>query len=335
MQSKYLQKKFYYKSGIDESEYSKEVYERKEKLDLYAKLTQNNCPQKLALEAIKISRATYYRWKKRYNGVGLAGLKNGSCRPNKTRKSECSERIKSLILKTRKCYPLWGKYKIAVILQREHHIKISASTVGRVLSCLVKRNVIFPVRFFYGHVKIKRKRIFNRHAKRWQYGMKSQKPGELIQVDHAVIQLTDSFWVRHFTAICPVTKLLVEQAYLQATSANAANFLEQMVASFPFPIESIQVDGGSEFMDQFENGCQKNNIKLYVLPPKSPEYNGNVERTNSTAKYEFYYLYDGKLSIKAIRKELNKFTIFYNSYRPHQALQYLTPLQYYQNREAP
>lgn len=335
MQSKYLQKKFYYKSGIDESEYSKEVFERKEKLDLYAKLTRSHCPQKLALEAIGVSRATYYRWQKRYNKIGLAGLKNESCRPNKIRKTSYSQDIRGLVLKIRKLYPLWGKYKIAVILEREYNVKMSASTVGRVLSYLVKRNVVYPVCFFYGHVKIKRKRIFNRHAKRWQYGMKAQKPGELIQVDHAVIQLTDSFCVRHFTAVCPVTKLLVEQAYLQATSANAANFLEQMIVSFPFPIESIQVDGGSEFMDQFENGCQKNNIKLYVLPPKSPEYNGTVERTNSTAKYEFYFLYNGKHSIKAIRKELERFTIFYNSYRPHQALQYLTPLQYCQNREAP
>ena len=32
-----------------------------------------------------------------------------------------------------------------------------------------------------------------------------------------------------------------------------------------------------EFMKHFENGCEENNIPLYVLPPRSPKYNGRVE----------------------------------------------------------
>ncbi len=45
----------------------------------------------------------------------------------------------------------------------------------------------------------------------------------------------------------------------------------------------IQVDGGSEFMGDFEDECAERKPPLKVLPPHSPELNGVVERTNRTA----------------------------------------------------
>ncbi|MGI9214863.1 MAG: hypothetical protein ACR2HS_04275 [Gammaproteobacteria bacterium] len=44
-----------------------------------------------------------------------------------------------------------------------------------------------------------------------------------------------------------------------------------MIDYFPFKISSIQVDGGSEFMKDFERLCQEKSIDLFVLPPKSPK----------------------------------------------------------------
>ena len=40
----------------------------------------------------------------------------------------------------------------------------------------------------------------------------------------------------------------------------------------------------------FENECANEQIPLYVLPPASPKYNGNVERFNRTCRTEFYSL---------------------------------------------
>ena len=84
-------------------------------------------------------------------------------------------------------------------------------------------------------------------------------------------------------------------------------------------------------MKDFEKACKKSNIALFVLPPKSPEFNGKVERGNFTAKYEFYYQYRGRLEIGIMRYYLKKFVELYNKFRPHQALQYLTPWQYYKS----
>ena len=82
------------------------------------------------------------------------------------------------------------------------------------------------------------------------------------------------------------------------------------------PFLSIQVDGGSEFMAFFEQACKKAKIPLFVLPPRSPELNGHVERSNSTAKYEFYAQYQGVPSLHLLRKKLDKFSLFTTLRRP-------------------
>jgi len=61
MQQRMLHRKFYHIQGIDETAYSQKTYDREKKLKLYQKLISEGCSQKTALEAIKASRATYYR----------------------------------------------------------------------------------------------------------------------------------------------------------------------------------------------------------------------------------------------------------------------------------
>ena len=111
-------------------------------------------------------------------------------------------------------------------------------------------------------------------------------------------------------------------------------FLKDLVHDLPFPLISIQVDGGSEFMVEFEDACKDLKIPLYVLPPKRPQYNGCVERANSTSQVEFYPFYVGALTLQAINKSLKKYQKLYNDYRPHQALDLMTPNEYLQYRRA-
>ena len=53
-----------------------------------------------------------------------------------------------------------------------------------------------------------------------------------------------------------------------------------MIARAPFAVQSIQVDGGSEFMAEFEEAGASQGIPLYVLPPDSPQLSGGVKRSN-------------------------------------------------------
>lgn len=328
-QKKLLPKKYYYLSRIDERDYSKITYERKEKLELVKELLVDGCTPALAFQAGKMSRATYYRWKRQYLHQGLFGLEPQSTRPKHLRFAEWDNTLVAQVIALRKRYPLFGKAKITVLLKRDYQVTVSESTVGRIIKKLVAMEKIKPVGFYTGKYNPK-PRNFDDHAQRLPRGMKSKKPGELVQIDHMTVG-TDSSgkWIKHFEAICPTTRYSVGQAFRKASSNNAAQFLDFVQQQLPFPLLSIQVDGGSEFMGDFEAACKAKNIPLYVLPPRSPEMNGRVERINSTVKSEFYKLYEGKGNLEVINTHLSKYKSFYNTFRPHSSLQGLTPMEYW------
>ena len=73
-------------------------------------------------------------------------------------------------------------------------------------------------------------------------------------------------------------------------------------------------------------------ISLYVLPPRSPKINGCVERSNGTMRYEFYALHSQFEVLSELNDKLSVFMQFYNEKRPHQRLNYLSPLRYLKNR---
>ncbi len=329
MRLNFAYKPFYLKNGIDETKYSAESYSRFEKLELLKRLMKEGCSESTALMAIKISRSTIYRWKRSYKKNGLKGLENSSRRPNRVRQPEQRKDLENKIIALRRSYRLWGKEKLKVLLEREYKLVVSASTVGRILKKLVLSNTLKPVLFYCGRTHKKRNRIFMKHAQRWKYGMKGKKPGELVQIDHMTFTVTAGMTIKQFQAICPVTKILVTQAYSCATSRTSRAFLKLVMSKLPFPLRSIQVDGGSEFMKEFEEYCLGKNIPLFVLPPRKPRYNGTVERSNWTTKYEFLYQYRGPLKMDALRTKMQQFSHMYNTFRPHQALQYKTPMQYW------
>lgn len=332
MQTRHLLAKRNKVWGIDEAEYGKEAYLREKKIKLYDQLRRERCGEKTALEAINVSRSTLFRWRRKYHRMSLSGLENQSKAPKNVRTKTWDRKLENYVLAIRRSNILYGKHKVRAVLERDHRIKASASTIGRIISNLIKREKIKPASFYYAN-KILRPRNFNQHARRWKIGMKGKKPGELVQIDHMTVRLTADYRVKHFQATCPVTKIVVKQAYVRATSNIAALFLNYVQEQLPFPLRSVQTDGGSEFMGIFEQTCKTRDIPLYVLPPRSPKYNGIVERANGSVKYEFYASYFGPLNLVAIRSKLSKYTHKYNHFRPHQALQYKTPMQYYQSQE--
>lgn len=331
MQQLVLHKKLYQISKIDETKYEKEAYQREKTLKLFEQLRKEGTSEKTALIALGISRSSLFRWKKRYNRRRLAGLENECRRPNKLRTSQWSKNFENDVLALRRANPLYGKYKIHAILKRTHRNLPSASTIGRIISLLIKKGKVQPASFYYSGRR-KKPRVFNGHSKRLPSGMKATKAGELIQFDHMSVYMEAGRSVKHFQATCPISKIVVEEVYDRATSNIAAQFLALAQEKYPFPILSIQIDGGSEFRGDFEQACETLSLPLFVLPPRSPKLNGVTERANGSAKYEFYSLYTGPLNLVAIRSQLKRYVHKFNHFRPHQALHYMTPMEYYQNQ---
>ena len=75
--------------------------------------------------------------------------------------------------------------------------------------------------------------------------------------------------LKEFRAVCPVSKFMVTRVYSRATAGNAKRFLMDLLGALPFPLLSVQVDGGSEFMAGFEDACEERRVPLHVLPPRN------------------------------------------------------------------
>ena len=155
-------------------------------------------------------------------------------------------------------------------------------------------------------------------------------PGDIVEVDTLDVRPLPGIILKHFTARD------VLEAHTRATSKTASGFIDVPLKRMPFPIQAIQVDGGSEFQNAFERECQQRGIKLFVLPPRSPRLNGHVERAQRTHTEEFYEVTDASFTLPELNRALLKWEKVYNTIRPHQALGYLTPQQfleqYYQKR---
>jgi len=249
------------------------------------------------------------------------GINPPSKKPKNLNKPKWGEEQKQLVLRMRRGNPIYGKAKIAVILKRNHAQTISESTVGRILKSLKAKGLVIPSG---SALRTKRKRVYRKHAKPWEYKQyDTMVLGERVQVDHMTVT-KNGIVVKHFQAWEGISKYMHAAVY-----SNAKRFLLDLVKNAPFKILSIQVDGGSEFMKEFEEACAELKIPLMVLPPSKPQYNGGVERGNRTFREEFYNLSTLlEDSVRAIQAELHKALVKYSTYRPHFILKGLTPMEY-------
>jgi transposase InsO family protein len=153
-------------------------------------------------------------------------------------------------------------------------------------------------------------------------------PGDLVEIDTVFLRPAPGVVARQFTARDVISRWDVLELVQRATARAAAGFLDALAARLPFPLRAIQVDGGSEFMAEFEAACAERGIRLYVLPPHSPRLNGAVERANRTHAEEFYELAWGEPDLARLARSLLRWERTYNTIRPHQALGYLTPAEF-------
>ena len=329
MQIKGLHKNIYKLYAYARTQECLDVYRKKyeNKVHKWEKLISEGVSYKTAQEILGFSRATYYRTKKILKDLEK-GIAPPSKKPQKLNKPRWGEAERQLVLMVRRDNPTYGKEKIAIILKRDHAQTISQSTVGRILTHLKTRGLITKSP---SALRTKRKRIFKGHAKPWTFKeYKKMILGERVQIDHMTVT-KNGICFKHFQAWDRRSKFIDAAVYSNAKSSSAKRFLLDFVRKAPYKIFSIQVDGGSEFRDEFEDACAELRIPLIVLPPAKPKYNGGVERGNRIFREEFYnrnnLLAD---SIGAMRFELRKALDKYNTYRPHRVLKGMTPMEYIQ-----
>ncbi len=270
------------------------------------------------------SRPTVYRWLRRFERYRLASLEDRSSRPRRRRHHAWTVAQAEAVRRLRNHYPAWGKDKLAVLLRREG-MTLSVSMTGRILAALGRRGAL--------EVRVRRRvtsavRHRRPHAMRKPAGYRVSAPGDLVELDTLEIEVAPGRRVKQFTARDLVSRWDVVELVGRATAAAAERFLDDLVTRLPVPLRAVQVDGGSEFMAEFEAACARRGLGLFVLPPRSPKLNGAVERANRTHAEEHHAFCYGEPDLERRRRSLLHWEHTYNTIRPHQALGYLTPAEF-------
>jgi putative transposase len=92
-------------------------------------------------------------------------------------------------------------------------------------------------------------------------------------------------------------------------------------------------DNGGEFQGAFEKACRTLGILQIYSRVKTPTDNAALESFNGTIQREWLDLSEvGLDDIDEANKDLTRWLIKYNSYRPHEALDYQTPLEHAQEQ---
>lgn len=270
-----------------------------------------------------ISRKTFYKWHGRYRESGRdhLALKDRSRRPHSHPKkvsTEVEERVVALRRKTR-----YGPRRLARYLDAEG-ITISVYGVYRVLQ----------------RAGLVRKRRSRPRKKPRSYAM--AVPGQRVQMDVKYLPAMrlkgrpEPLRQYLYNAIDDCTRLQAACVSSELTPQASVRFLHQVVDVFPFPIQEIQTDHGTEFTyvffphvqkpHPFEQGLADLGINHKLIPVGKPQQNGKVERSHRTLDEEC-------LNSRAFRKPrprefaIRRWVDFYNSQLPHSPLHWLTPLQ--------
>jgi transposase InsO family protein len=265
-----------------------------------------------ACREFNVPRSTFYRWKQSYEHEGRAGLYRKKPiayhHPCKT-----APEVVGKILELRNTYQI-GALRIAFYLDRYHGIKISESTVTRVLRArgVSKLPKSAPKRAL--------------HSKRYAKTV----PGHHVQVDVKFLRWKDKSGKvvkrYQYTAIDDATRIRALQIFSNHNQECAIQFIDYVIEKFPFRISTVRTDRGHEFQARFHWHVEDQGLQHVYIKPQTPQLNGKVERSHRTDETEFYqlltYTDDVDLSSK-----LEAWENFYNYDRPHISLEGKTPYE--------
>lgn len=285
----------------------------------------------LAAEACGRSLRTVIRWRKRYWEEGMRGLEDRSSAPRRQRQKTWTPAMIQAVRDARLSEDGRGRGKVILqLLLAVQGMILSVSMVGRILGYLQERRQLPEPRIPAG----RKPRPTRPYAIRRPKGTPAPSlPGDVVQIDTVYVRPLATVELRQFSAIDVVSRIAWTTVRSRATAGTARDFVVELVDAMPFPIRAIQVDGGAEFMAEFELACRDLDIRLYVLPSRSPKLNGCVERFNRTTRAEFWRWYTGLTTVAATTHALQRWTSRYNAVRHHTSLGYKTPLDYFAELE--
>ena len=285
-----------------------------------------------AAESMGISRATAHKWLRRWREEGPAGLLDRSSRPRSSPTALSAARVARILGDRERTG--WGPHRLAALTGE------CRSTVHRVL-VRAGRSRLSDLDPLSGEVI------------RYQ----RDQPGELLHVDvKKFAQIPDggghkklgrSTAVRSLqiaarkggrppslflhTAIDDRTRIAFVQIRASERAEDCTAFLAdalQFYAGLGAPVQRVMTDNAKNYVDarSFQQLLSDAHVRHVRIKPYCPRTNGKVERFHLTLAREWAYVtaYDSEAERLAA---LPTYVSWYNSARPHTALDGQPPLQ--------
>ena len=267
-----------------------------------------------------VTRQTVHRWLRRYAARGLAGLADGSPRPDSC-PHQMPPQVEALVVQLREEHPEWGPRTL--LFQLEDRGVEPLPGRSSVYRCLVRHGLIEP----------QRRRRKRADYKRWERA----RAMELWQMDvMGGVMLTGGHRASIITGLDDHSRFVISaRVVARATSRPTCDALAAAMRSWGAP-EAVLTDnakvftgrfgpsGGAEVL--FDRIYRENGIRHLLTAPRSPTTTGKVERFHKTLRREFL---TGKTfeSITDAQAQVDAWVRHYNYQRRHQGIGDVVPWQ--------
>lgn len=275
-----------------------------------------------AAKRYKTSRQNVYRWRKKYDGT-VRSLADGSHRPHSHPNQHTEAELK-LIRDMRRRNPHDGLVVFWVKLRQRGYTR-SISGLYRVLRRIGGKPVKLP----------------NPKKQSKPYEQMTY-PGQRVQIDVKFVPSVclvgevaeEKFYQYTFIDECSRFRYL--EAFKEHSTYSSTVFLRHVVEKFPYAIECVQTDNGTEFTNRlnakgtqkktlFEKELEKLGIRHKLIRPFTPRHNGKVERSHRKDNEEFYACHTF-YSFEDFQKQLAVRQRQYNNF-PMRPLNWKSPKQ--------
>ena len=242
-----------------------------------------------------------------------------SSRPRRSRRSVNPQLVARLRRLVRQ-HPTFGYRRLWALLRYREGVPVNRKAVYRVLQqqrWMVHQRRVTPRPRVHG-----RRSITARSDTRWA-----------MDVTH--IPCGDDGWA-HLAAVidCHDRELVGYEFALRGRAKEAERALEAAcLRRFgtlrpPGRTPVIRSDNGLIFQSRrFRRACRQYRVRQEFVTPYTPEQNGLIERWFRSLKEECVWQHNFR-SFAAAQRAISHWIKWYNQARPHQALDYMSPVEY-------
>ena len=284
------------------------------KLGVLRAVEGSELPVREALARLEMAPSTYYRWRRRFRGLGVEGLCDRS--PYKGRTwNQLLPRERSKVFEIAMLYPEWSPREVACHISDTGSFTVSESTVYRVLK---RAGLITP----------REKKTFPASP---EFRIKTTRPNEMWQTDATFLLIKNWGWYYLISVLDDYSRRILAWRLQATMDADAFSEVVELACEVTgmneMPLEqrpSLLSDHGPALISKaFGEYLEAKGLGHILASPYHPQTNGKIERYHRSCKEQVNLLvWDIPEELKG---EIDRFVDYYNTRRYHEALGNVTP----------